>query len=433
MYVKAFCHIISSFLSARGLTLSFLLIFMLPGTAEALFESEKKLVSTRPTLYLDCQQCDYNYIRQELDFVTYVRDPEASDIHLFITVQWVGNGGREYELSYIGRRAFSNMNYTFTHSIDRNMTNSEIRDSLNDAIMLGLAPFMMKTPLAENFRIQYEPLREDQMYVNDVHDPWNNWVFEVYAGRIQLEMESNQRDFQSRWGFFADRVTHDWKIRFRPYFNYSFSEIDQDDGNSAVSHNHRHGIDSYVIKSLGDHWSAGLFLNYLTRNDRNYKHNFRLQPGIEYSLFPYDIATRQSITFRYRIGYTYVDYYDVTIFDKTQEQLLNHRLEARARYQKPWGSINIGVIGSHYFHDRTLRRLQTYSRFSIRLTEGLSLSFQTDFDIVQDQLSLRAGELKLEDILMAQQELATDFSLRGLVAISYTFGSDFANIVNTRF
>ena len=53
--------------------------------------------------------------------------------------------------------------------------------------------------------------------------------------------------------------------------------------------------------------------------------------------------------------------------------------------------------------------------------------------MIQDQLSLRAGETTLEDVLLQQRELATDFTLSGSIAISYTFGSELANIVNTRF
>lgn len=428
--------------AARRLRITgiFLILFFVTVPNEASANSGKRgfMVSspnqleTIPSVYLDCQRCDYNHIREVITFIDYVRDQEQADIHLFITSERTGSGGMEYELSYIGRRNFSDMTFSFTHQVGRNMTRSEIRDSLNEVIQMGLAPFMMRTPIADRFRMHYEETEDDHLLSNDVHDPWNNWVFEIYAGRMQLELESNQREFYSRWGFFADRVTPEWKLRFRPFFNYSFTEIDQGD-ETVSSQRHRHGIDSYAIKSLTDHWSTGFFADYITREDRNLNHRLRLSPGIEYSIFPYSEATRRSIIFRYNLGYSYTDYYDMTIFEKDQEHLMSQRLVARTRYQQPWGAIHAGIIGSHYFHDYTLRRLDTYTRLSIRLTEGLDLSFQTDFDIIQDQLSLRAGDLDLEDILLAQQELATDFSFRAMVAISYTFGSDFSNVVNTRF
>jgi hypothetical protein len=46
---------------------------------------------------------------------------------------------------------------------------------------------------------------------------------------------------------------------------------------------------------------------------------------------------------------------------------------------------------------------------------------------------LPKGEASLEEVLLRQRELATDYSFSGSVAITYTFGSKFANIVNTRF
>ena len=387
----------------------------------------------RPLLYLDCQACDYDFIREEIRFVNYVRDQDQADIHLFITAEGTGGGGREYELSFYGRREFSGMEYTYTHQVDRNLTDDEIRESLNDAIRIGLSPFMMKTPYSNRFRIDYDDTDLDHTTTREVDDPWNYWVFEIYAGSLQMDIETNRVDFDSRWGFFADRVTEEWKLRIRPYFNYDFTEIEREEDDPLIRRRHRHGLNTYAIRSITDHWSAALFSDYLTRNDRNLKHRYRVNPGVEYSIFPYREATRRAITIDYRIGYTHFDYYEQTIFEETQEDLFNHQLSAQARYQQPWGSINAGISGSHYFHDFDLRSLQMYGRSSIRLSEGLSLSLQFDYDIIQDQLTLPAGEGDIEDILLDQRELATDFNARWLIALSYTFGSDFANVVNTRF
>lgn len=387
----------------------------------------------RPTIYLDCQRCDYNHIRSEITFVDYLRDPEQADIHLFITAQTTGDGGLEYHLSFMGRGGFSEINYSFYHLTTRSMTVDQRRNSLNEAIRNGLTPFLLKTHMASHVSVRYQPPAGNALVDIEPYDPWNNWVFQIYAGSLQLQLESNRRSFDSRWGMVADRVTEDWKIRIQPYFIYNFREIDQSDGRVFSSHNIRHGLTTYVIKSLSDHWSAGLFGTYVTREDINLRHRFQVQPGLEYSLYPYQQATRRAVTLTWRIGYTYSDYHDTTIFNKDSEMLLNQRLEARAVLQQPWGSVNAGIIGSHYFHDTDLRRLQTFTRFSVRVTEGLSLSLQTDFNIIQDQITLRARSLDLEDILLAQREMATNYTLRGLIALSYTFGSDFSNVVNTRF
>ena len=101
--------------------------------------------------------------------------------------------------------------------------------------------------------------------------------------------------------------------------------------------------------------------------------------------------------------------------------------------QQPWGSVSGGIIGSHYLHDVELRRIEFFGSVSVRLVEGLSLRFSSGLEMIQDQMTLRAGSTSIEDILLQRRELATDFEFSGSVAITYTFGSDFANIVNTRF
>lgn len=390
--------------------------------------------SSELSVYVDCQSCDYNHIRREITFVNYVRDPKPADIHLYITYENTGSGGRQYELTFIGRRDFKGIEYTLSHFVDREASDDERREGLNEVIKMGLVGYVIQVSDPSLYRLEYLGSESDQSLDRKVEDPWNYWVFEVYAGSLQLDLESNQKEFDSRWGFYADHVTEEWKIRFRPYFNYEFVEIDREgQADPVTSRRHRHGINSYVIKSLNDHWSLGVFGDYLTRNDRNYRHRFRLTPGIEYNIFPYQQATRKSFTFTYRLGYAYADYYEKTIFQKNSENLVNQELSASVRIKQPWGEIQGGVEGSHYLHDFAQRRAEMFGDISIRLTEGLSLSFYTRLEMIQDQLSLPIGDTSLEDVLLQQKELATDFSVYGSISLSYTFGSDFANVVNTRF
>lgn len=387
-----------------------------------------------PLVYLDCNRCDRNHIRREVSFVNYVRDPEQAETHLFITDQQTGDGGREYELSFIGQKRFSDVQYSFKKLIHRDATWDETREELNRAIKMGLLPYAMQTPLANRFNLEYVfDEGSDNALRSIENDPWKQWVFEIYAGSLSLDMESNQTEFDSRWGFFADKVTENWKVRFRPYFNYDYTEIQRKDEEAVIRRRHRHGVDSYAIKSISRHWSAGLFGDYLTRNDQNIKHRFRLNPGIEYSLFPYEVATRKSITAVYQLGYSYAEYDERTIFDKTRESLLNHELSASVGIEQPWGSINSGLVGSHYFHDFDKRRAEFFGDISVRIIEGLSLNFWISFEMINDQLSLPIGDATLEEVLLNQRELSTDYELSGSISISYTFGSDFANIVNTRF
>ncbi|MFO8144057.1 MAG: hypothetical protein R6T78_05245, partial [Dehalococcoidales bacterium] len=360
-------------------------------------------------------------------------DPEQADIHVFVTDEETAGGGREFQFSFIGRRVFSGIDYTMKHYVAPNTTNAEQREAIKRFLTMGFASFMLQTPLGCNFSIVYTDTTIARGN-GDKKDPWDHWIFQSYVGGINLELESNQRSFNSRWGIFADRVTEEWKFRLRPYFNYNTVYIQPSESADPVtSRRHRHGFDSYAIKSLTDHWSAGLFGTYFTASGRNIRHEVLLSPGIEYSLFPYREATRRAITLTYQVGYGYYDYYDETIFGKTVESLFGHQLKGMVNVQQPWGSIEAGMVGSNYLHDFARHRIEFYGQASARLFEGFALTFQADYNVIRDQLALPRGEASIEDILLQQRELATDYSLSATIAITYTFGSKYTNIVNTRF
>jgi len=397
--------------------------------------SPDSLTSSEPTalrVYLDCDRCDFNHIRSEITYVNYVRDPEQAHVHLFITDQRTGSGGRLYELSFLGRGAYESIEYTFEQTVDRNATQTERRDAVTEAIRLGLVPYVVQTEPLSNFSLNYSGVAEEASEILP-NDPWKNWIFTAYVGGIELELESNRTVFDSRWGLFADHVTNDWKLRVRPFFNYDLVKIKRENAADVRSSISRHGLESYAIRSLGQHWSVGVFGDYITRNDQNLRNRFELLPGIEYSVLPYDEATRRAITVVYQVGVTYVDYFEETIFNQTEETLVNQQLSASVAIRQPWGEIFSGLEGSHYFHDFTKRRAEFFSSISVRLLEGLSLRVQGDIEMVQDQLALPLGDASIEEILLQQRELATDFEFSGSIALTYRFGSKFANIVNTRF
>ncbi len=66
------------------------------------------------SVFLDCQVCDNNFIRQQIDFVNYVRDPLLGQVHLFINSQGTGSGGRTFTLSFIGKGEYEGINNTLT-------------------------------------------------------------------------------------------------------------------------------------------------------------------------------------------------------------------------------------------------------------------------------------------------------------------------------
>ncbi len=389
--------------------------------------------ATAPALYIDCRRCDLNYIRTEIKFVNYVRDPELADIHIFVTDVPTVGGGRVYQFTFIGRKQFEGTQYTLEHFVDHNKTTGEVRSELTHQIQLGVTSFMLRTPLAQRFVVTYNG-QDGTVQQSIDEDPWNYWVFQTYIGSVQFNLESNQSNLNARWGIFADRVTEAWKFRIRPYFNYGYVRIQTDERNEPVIRsNQRHGMENYALKSINDHWSVGIFATYLTFSQRNIKHEINISPGIEYSIFPYNESSRKAIKFTYQVGYGYNAYNNETIYNKTQETLLGQQFSGEVNIRQPWGSVQTGLVGSHYLHDIDRHRVEFYGQTNLRVFEGFSLSFQAEYNIIRDQLSLPKGSASLEEVLLRQRELATDFFFSSSIAITYTFGSKFTNIVNTRF
>ena len=384
-------------------------------------------------VFLDCSRCDESHIRTELTFVDYVRDPQQADVHVFITSSYTVLSGRQYELSFIGLGSRVGSELNLTRVLSQDASGEETRAVLNEALRLGLAPFLGYLDAADEFSLVYGEGGRPEADEILVSDPWRHWTFNLYGGDFELDRESNRTVFDSRWGFYADHRSEDWKIRFRPYFNYDLVRIQREGRPNVRSSITRHGLDSYVIRSLGPHWSVGFFADYVTRDDRNLRHWLTLIPGVEYSVLPYDVATRRAITIVYRMGINYTDYFERTIFDKTEEWLPLHELDATVMIRRPWGDIYSGLEGAQYLNDLSKQSAEIFANFSVRLFEGFSFEFEGSFEMIRDQLSLPLGELSLEDILLQQRELATDYYFSVGFGFSYTFGSEFANVVNTRF
>ena len=152
----------------------------------------------------------------------------------------------------------------------------------------------------------------------------------------------------------------------------------------------------------------------------------------EYSLCDYVEAQRRSLTFAYTVGPRAVNYVNETIFGQIAETRFDQSLDIDLRVTQPWGSMRTSLEGAHFFHDFSRYRVELYNRLSIRLFRGLSLRLSGRIERINDQISLPKGDLSVEEILLRRRQLATDYRVEFRVGLSYTFGSIYNNVVNTR-
>jgi hypothetical protein len=90
------------------------------------------------------------------------------------------------------------------------------------------------------------------------------------------------------------------------------------------------------------------------------------------------------------------------------------------------------MSATQYLNDGTKKRLSLRSNFNIRVIEGLSVRFSSNIQLIRDQFTLPAGDNSIEDLLLQQKQIATDFKTSFSVGLSYTFGSIYNSIINTR-
>ncbi|MEX2368427.1 MAG: hypothetical protein WD510_02885 [Balneolaceae bacterium] len=383
-----------------------------------------------PNVYLDCQRCNFSYIRTNISMVNYVRDQDDADIYLRITDARTGSG-REYTLDFRGIPPFSTRRDTLIYVSPSTDSSDEERAELARYIKIGLVPFVTHTIAMRNLNILYEPPDEGIEAEEEIEDPWNSWVFDVSV-RSSLSGKETENNFGLYSGFFAERITEDWKIRTRVRGEINRRSIELSEGTSHINRDWGEYWGLYAY-SINDHASVGLYSRVNFSRTGNINFNIEASPAIEYNFFPYGEYQERRFLLRYHITPSYTNYFETTVFLKDSEFILQQVLSTRLRYDQPWGRIDISVSGSNYFHDTSINRLEFNPSFNIRIIRGLSVSISGRYRLINDQISLPAGDISDEDRLTGARQQATSYDYSVSFGLSYTFGSIYSNIVNSRF
>jgi hypothetical protein len=385
-----------------------------------------KLRESAPKVFLDCARCDIDYIRTEIPFVNYVRDRKEADVHILITTQSTGSGGTEYTLAFIGVGACAGLDNKLVYASRTTDTEEEVRRGYVSVLKMGLVPYAARTPIRDLLAVEFK----EKVKPTDVVDPWKFWVFNLGAGG-EMDQESQTTDNSLNLQLTAAKITPDVKIRMGAFWDFSRETYDYEDRTIRSDSDTREVVGLFV-KSLGEHWSAGFFVDAMSSTYRNMRSRIAPQAALEFDVFPYSESTRRQLRVLYRVGPELLRYREETLYDKTEETLLSQSLSAVLEIIEPWGSLSAGLEGSHYFHDLSKNRLQFQTELSFRIVKGLELNIDASYERIRDQIALPKGKASLEEILLQRRELATEYSLGADISLSYTFGSIFSNVVNPR-
>lgn len=420
-------------LLARGLWLLLLLPVARSVRAQESAGAELSLEASALRVYLDCR-CDQDYIRREIPFVTYVRLRQDAQIHLLVTEEMAGAGGRQYRLHFIGNRELAGRADTLTYDSKSTDTEELRRRGLVRTMKLGLLPYIAGTPQEEGIEVSYRQPTAGPATAGTAaagHDPWNYWNFRAGLNG-NLNEQATRRSYMLNGSFSANRTTEVWKATIGISGRKNFTEIELSD-RTVTDANHNWEASTLVVRSVTPHLSLGVTAAVLSSVYSNYDLNLRFAPAIEYNLFPYRESSRRAFTLRYTAGVMRSDYTEETLFFKMAETLFNQSVDISYAIQQPWGAAELATEYGSYLHDLGFNNIQVNGNLGINLARGLSLDLGGSYERVRDQLSLPRGELSDDEVLLNRRQQSTGHRLRLNLGMSYRFGSIYNNVVNTRF
>ncbi len=394
-------------------------------------------------VFLDCQGrvrgCDRDFFVTEITFVNWMRDRFDSDVQILVSGLQNGGGGTENTITFIGHRKFEGMADTLVLNTLPNDPDDRIRRDLARTFTLGLARYAARSPIAKQLQVSFASPTgaRPQRSAANLKDRWNLWTYTSNVNAF-VRAEELQRNLNGSLSFSANRATEKWKINMSTSGNLSSQRFTIPARDSTpkfvVTNDQRtYNANALIVRSLSQHWSAGLKAGAGYSDFLNQDAALRLQPAIEYNVFPWTEQTRRQLTFLYNIGPNYYNYQRTTVFDRDDELRVSQQLTASFVARQQWGSSNVSLDWLNYLHDFNRHALTLSGSVDLRVGRGFSLNIGGSAAKINDQIYLpRAGNTE-EEILLQRQALQTGFRITTNIGVRYTFGSIYNTIVNQRF
>lgn len=369
-----------------------------------------------------------DYMKREIRFVNYVRDPRMADVYVLITSQSTGSGGREYTITYQGQNDYEGIDDTLKFIRNRTDTYEIYRQGLIKVIKQGLMRYVATTPTINDISISYKSsISEAVLQV----DKWKKWVFSI-GFDAEVDGERHEKQYNFDLSLSANKITEKWK--FTSYFSYGYDEDRfEHEGETIKDIRRRLRVRSRLAKKMGEHWALGVNGNLNSDIRYNNKLSVEFTPTVEFNLYPYSEFSRRQFPIRLGIAFNYHDYYAETIYDKKSEFLSKVFMSAANVIRGKWGSVINVLSGSFYIQDFDKNNFEVVSIFNFRLFKGFSTNALIVFNSIHDQLYLEKGALSIEEVLLRRKQLETRYSYFISIGFRYSFGSIFQNIVNPRF
>lgn len=386
-------------------------------------------------LFLDCDWgCDFTFLRSQVTYVNWVRERQAAQVHVLVTIQAGGNS-REYTFNFMGQERFEDIDQKLIYTSSFTDTDDERRRGFQRLLELGLVRYVLETPQAEGLIVDFEngqaPGEPLSVQANAEDDPWNHWVY-----RIRLETDTrteDRRDSESyQTSASAGRTTDMWRVGMGARYSYRESNFEFEDGETFKNVSRATSYYGQVIRTLAPHWGLGAGFSSRRSTYLNLDNSWRAAAAVEYNIFPYSESSEREFTIAYFVGGTRLDYEEVTVFDRLSDTYADQGAFIAFGMERPWGETRLDLQYSHFLDDFDRNRIELSTDVEYHIVRGLSFDVYAGVSRIRDQIYLPKGGATNAEVLVARRQLETDFTFRAGVELRYTFGSIYNNVVNSR-
>lgn len=395
--------------------------------------------SDRLNVFLECggRGCDLGFYQDQLTWVNWVTDPTDADVLASLAAAALPGGGREFQVDFVVADIEGGDDQLIYRSSSDDTFQEEI-EGIATILSIGFARYATLVGFRQFIVIRsLEPIGIDPdervVAAQEVDDPWNLWVFTV-GGSGRLSGTQTRKSKRLSANFSAGRTTPTWKLSFVGRGSILTRDIERSDGSILLTDERDWRFNVGVTYTLADHWSLDLS-SLSSKPHPRFNQNFRgdLTPGIEFSIFPYEEATRRSVTIRYTVGFTYRNYEETTVFGKLEESLWEEDLRIRATMRQSWGEASALINTSHVLGDFDKHNVLLFGRLSFRVVRGLKFNASGNISWVTDQLYVPSRGVTDEEALLRLRTRRSTFNKSLNFGLSYQFGSIFNRTVNNRF
>ncbi len=420
---------------------SWLLAVCLLGTWPGAGSAQPAPAAGSLKVFLDCDgECDSSFLRLEINYVNWVLDRADADVHVLVTSQQTGGGGRAATLKFIGLKGFQGLEDELPHTTNTTQSSDDRRRGMAQVLKLGLIRYLARTRDADKLVISVPAAAQAAAEGQGLKpiDRWKNWVFTVSASTF-LNGESQQKFSDLSGSVEAAKVLDEWKFSLEVSGSQnrsSFMVPDPEDETKLTKLTDKtsyYALESFFARSLGDHWSAGAGVGAFQSTRSNYDLSLRVGPSLEYNFFKYSESTRKRFTALYQLNVVHADYTAPTLFDRIQEVKVQQSLGVGGRARQPWGDVSGSLTGTAYLDDFSKNQLTLFASLNLRITKGLDFNLFGSYSRIRDQINIPAEGASRDDILRRLRELETGYRYFASFGLSYRFGSIYNNVVNPRF